>query len=115
MEVFDRALALKRLGGDEARLDVLIEVYLKSVPATMEVLEKNVERQLAGPVKQEAEVLRVSSQQIGAEGMEDLAAQMSQAAEISDFGKIQTLITHMGMEFDWLSRILDQNRCSGNL
>ena len=115
MEVFDRSLALKRLGGDEARLDLLIDVYLKSVPGTMEVLEMNAEKQLAEPLKQEAEVLRVSSQQIGAEGMEDLAAQMSEAAETADFEKIQTLITHMGMEFDWLSRILDQNRCSGNL
>lgn len=115
MEVFDRTLALNRLGGDEARLDVLIEVYLASVPATMEVLEKNAEKQLAEPVIREAEVLRLSSQQIGAEGMEDLAAQISRAADNADFGSIQTLITHMGMEFEWLSRILDQNRCSGNL
>jgi hypothetical protein len=55
------------------------------------------------------------SRGIGAEGMEGLAEQMSEAARADDYEKIGALLTHMGMELDWLMRILDDNRCSGNL
>ena len=47
--------------------------------------------------------------------MADLAVQIESAAKARDFGKIETLVTHMGMELEWLSRVLDENRCSGNL
>jgi hypothetical protein len=59
--------------------------------------------------------LRESVRRIGAEGMEDLAARLIEAARASDFVEVETLLTHMGMELDWLLRILDENRCSGNL
>ena len=59
--------------------------------------------------------LRESVRRIGAEGMEDLAARMVEAARASDFAEVEVLLTHMGMELDWLLRILDENRCSGNL
>ena len=32
-----------------------------------------------------------------------------------NLGAVETLVTHMGMELDWLMRVLDENRCSGNL
>jgi hypothetical protein len=47
--------------------------------------------------------------------MEDLARQMIQAARANDFSEVEVLLSHMGMELDWLLRILDENRCSGNL
>ena len=36
-------------------------------------------------------------------------------AEQEDYEKAGTLLSQMRMELDWLLRILDQNRCSGNL
>ncbi len=59
--------------------------------------------------------LRATAYEIGAEGMETLAGQLVEAAEQEDYEKAGTLLSNMRMELDWLLRILDQNRCSGNL
>jgi hypothetical protein len=115
VEVFNRPLALERLGGDDGRLKDLLDAFKRSVPSMVRDLEtaqvaKNAER-----LESHATELRESVHRIGAEGMEDLAAQMVEAARAADFEKAETLLTHMGMELDWLLRILDENRCSGNL
>ena len=62
-----------------------------------------------------SEELRASAHKIGAEWLETLAGRLVEAAEQEDYEKAGTLLTHMGMELDWLLRILDENRCSGNL
>ena len=62
-----------------------------------------------------ARELRDAAHGIGAEGMMGLAEQISDAARSENYEKIGALLTHMGLELDWLMRILDENRCSGNL
>ena len=115
MEVFNRALALERLEGDPTRLEDLLGAFKKNVPYVLEELESAWKKKDRERVENLAIELRESVRRIGAEGMEDLAARMIEAARTSDFAEVETLLTHMGMELDWLLRILDENRCSGNL
>ena len=115
MEVFNRTLALERLDGDPTRLEDLLGAFKKNVPYVLEELEAAWKKQDRERVEALAVELRESVRRIGAEGMEDLAARMVKAARVKDFAEVEVLLTHMGMELEWLLRILDENRCSGNL
>ena len=115
MEVFNRALALERLDGDADRLADLLGAFQKNVPYVLEELESAWKKQDRERVENLAIELRESVRRIGAEGMEDLAARMVEAARAADFVEVEIILTQMGMELDWLLRILDENRCSGNL
>ena len=115
MEVFNRSLALERLDGDPARLEDLLGAFKKNVPFVLEELQSAWRGKEAERVESLAIELRESVRRIGAEGMEDLARQMIEAARAKDFSEVEVLLSHMGMELDWLLRILDENRCSGNL
>jgi HPt (histidine-containing phosphotransfer) domain-containing protein len=115
LEVFNRALALERLEGDTRRLEDLLRAFQKSAPYLLEELEAARKRENRERVESLAIELRESVRRIGAEGMEDLAARTIEAVRASDFVEVETLLTHMSMELDWLLRILDENRCSGNL
>jgi HPt (histidine-containing phosphotransfer) domain-containing protein len=115
LEVFNRALALERLDGDSTRLEDLLGAFQKNVPYVLEELESAWKKQDRERVENLAIELRESVRRIGAEGMEDLAARMVEAARAADFVEVEIILTQMGMELDWLLRILDENRCSGNL
>ena len=115
MEVFDRSAALERLGGDSDRLEELLEDFQMHIPAVMKAIEKAAKRKRAIRIGEVSEELRASAHKIGAEGLETLAGRLVEAAEQEDYEKAGTLLTHMGMELDWLLQILDENRCSGNL
>jgi len=115
MEVFDRSAALERLDGDADRLEELLEDFQMQIPTVMKAIETAAKRKRAIRIGEVSKELRATAHQIGAEGMETLAGQLVEAAELEDYEKAGTLLSHMGMELDWLLRILDQNRCSGNL
>lgn len=115
MEVFNRASALDRVGGDTERLGDLLEDFQLKIPALMKAMENAVSKQRATRLAELTAELRESANGIGAEGMVRLAEQMGDVARAEDFETAGALLTHMGMELDWLSRILDENRCSGNL
>jgi hypothetical protein len=115
LEVFNRVLALERLDGDPTRLEGLLGAFQKNVPYVLEDLSSAWKKKDSERVESLAVELRESVRRIGAEGMEDLAARMVDAARASDFAEVEVLLTHMGLELDWLLRILDENRCSGNL
>lgn len=115
MEVFNRALALERLDGDDERLTDLLTAFQKNMPAVVKDLEKALARKQSDRFENLAIELRESAHRIGAEGTEDLAERMIAAARGQDFEELEMSMTHLGMELDWLLRILDENRCSGNL
>lgn len=115
VEVFDRSRALDRLGGDVDRLEDLLEDFQIKIPAMMKAMENAASRKRAARLEELGGELRDAAHGIGAEGMESLAEQIGDAARSEDYEKIGALLTHMGMELDWLMRILDENRCSGNL
>jgi hypothetical protein len=115
LEVFNRALALERLDGDPDRLADLLEAFQKNVPTILEELDTAWKKERADRVESLAIELRESVRRIGAEGMEDLASRLIEAARAADFDEVEVILTQMGMELDWLLRILDENRCSGNL
>jgi hypothetical protein len=115
LEVFNRALALERLDGDADRLADLLDAFRRNAPYVLGELETAWKNESAGRVESLAIELGESARRIGAEGMEDLAARMIEAARAADFAEVEVILTQMGMELDWLLRILDENRCSGNL
>ena len=115
MEVFNRAGALERVGGDVDRLEDLLEDFQIKIPAMMTAMEKAAGKKRSARLEDLAKQLYELSEGIGAEGMVGLAEQLGEAARSEDEETIGTLLTHMGMELDWLMRVLDENRCSGNL
>lgn len=115
MEVFNRSLALDRLDGDESRLRDLLFAFQKNVPIVLEEMTSAWKQRSQERLESLAVELRESVRRIGAEGMEDLASQMIVAARAGDFPLAEVLVNNMEMELDWLLRILDENRCSGNL
>lgn len=115
MEVFNRSLALDRLDGDETRLKDLLFAFQKNVPYVLEEMAAAWKQESQERLESLAVELRESVRRIGAEGLEDLASQMVKAARDRDFSKAEVLLSNMEMELDWLLRILDENRCSGNL
>jgi hypothetical protein len=115
LEVFNRSLALERLAGDDNRLGELLSAFQTNVPFVVQDLESAWRERRAERVESLAIELRESVRRIGAEGMEDLALQLIGAARAEDYDQIEVLLTQMGMELDWLLRVLDENRCSGNL
>jgi hypothetical protein len=115
LEVFNRSLALARLDGDETRLRDLLFAFQKNVPFVLEEMGSAWKQESQERLESLAVELRESVRRIGAEGLEDLAAQMIVAARGKDFAKAEILLNNMEMELDWLLRILDENRCSGNL
>ena len=115
MEVFNRALALERLDGDPDRLADLLGAFQKNVPYVLKELEAAWREESADRVESLAIEVRESVRRIGAEGMEELSVRLVEAARAADFAEVEVLLTQMGMELDWLLRILDENRCSGNL
>jgi len=115
LEVFNRSLALDRLDGDETRLRDLLFAFQKSVPFVLEEMAAAWKQKSEERLESLAGELRESVRRIGAEGLEDLASQMIAAARERDFDQVEVLVANMGMELDWLLRILDENRCSGNL
>ncbi len=115
MEVFNRALALSRLDDDDERLQKLLLEFQKSAPVTLKSLEKAVRKRKASLAEGLAEEVLETSQLIGAEGLEELAEHMIEAARAGDYERLGTEVVHMGMELDWLLRVLDEDRCSGNL
>ncbi len=115
MEVFDRTAALERLGGDDDRLQELMQEFQATADGRIAFLEQAVQKRSASALEREAESLGHSAHLIGAEGLNHLARQMMEAAQADDFEKAATLVSHMGMELEWLERVLDEDRCSGNL
>ena len=115
MEVFNRTLALERLGGDDERLKELLTAFQQDIPTLFQELQDCVERKWADRMESRVAGLRESVREIGAEGLEHLTDQIIVAARERDYPQLETLMTHMSMELDWLLRILDDNRCSGNL
>jgi HPt (histidine-containing phosphotransfer) domain-containing protein len=87
LEVFNRALALERLDGDSTRLEDLLGAFQKNVPYVLEELESAWKKKDRERVENLAIELRESVRRIGAEGMEDLAARMVEAARAADFGE----------------------------
>ena len=115
VEVFNRAGALERVGGDVDRLEDLLEDFQIKIPAMMKAMEKAAGKKRSARLEELAGELYELSEGIGAEGMVGLAGQLRDAARADDDETIGTVLTHMGMELDWLMRVLDENRCSGNL
>ena len=115
VEVFDRTGALDRLGGDVDRLEDLLEDFQMKIPAMMKAMANAASKKRSARLEELARELCDAAHGIGAEGMVGLAEQLGDAARSKDYGKVRALLTHMGMELDWLMRVLDENRCSGNL
>jgi HPt (histidine-containing phosphotransfer) domain-containing protein len=115
VEVFNRSGALERVGGDVDRLEDLLEDFQIKIPAMMKAMEKAAAKKRSARLEELAKELHTLSEGIGAEGMVGLAEQLGEAVRAEDDETIGTLLTHMGMELDWLMRVLDENRCSGNL
>jgi hypothetical protein len=115
LEVFNRSLALDRLHGDETRLRDLLFAFQKNVPFVLEEMAAAWRQESEERLESLAVELRESVRRIGAEGLEELASRMIAAAREKDFAEAEVLVNNMEMELDWLLRILDENRCSGNL
>lgn len=115
MEVFDRALALRNAQGDEALLSLRCSAFIGQAPRRLELLGKALDGRNARQLADTAREIQRAAAEIGAEGVDDLGRRLLDAAAASDWVEAGSLLTKLDMEIGWLSRILDEHMCSGNL
>lgn len=115
MEVFDRKTALANVDGDEERLSTLVGEFQRATPEAMTRMARLLEENDFEGIGRCATALGDVARAISAEGLEDLTRQIVEAANATEREKIDNYLTFMEMEFDWIQRIWDENRCSGNL
>ncbi len=98
-----------------ARLEDLLGAFKKNVPCVSRTWSPRGSRKSASASRASRSSSGNPCGESERKEWKILAARMVEAARASDFKEVEVILTHMGMELDWLLRILDENRCSGNL
>ena len=105
-EVFDRAGLLDRVGGDEALLQTIVDLFLEDAPRQIEALKEAHKKKDAPEVRRQAHTLKGASGNIGAVVMHRVAFQIESAGESGDLAKTDSLIRTIEEEFEKLKRTL---------
>ena len=90
---------LKRLGGDEF-LHELIDLFLEHSPILLEAIIKGESKADWDQVSRAAHSLKSSAGNIGALGLQTVASDLEQAAELSDVPTLTPLVDEVGPLFD---------------
>ena len=115
MEVFDRQMALRQANGDPELVRKRCAAFSESAEATLAALEKALEERDSASLARLARELESGSSQVGAEGMENVAFRLAEAATQADWKDATELLPKLYMELGWFQRVIDERACSGNL
>jgi HPt (histidine-containing phosphotransfer) domain-containing protein len=97
---WDRATALKRLGGDESLLQELVAIFFEDYPKLSERLRQGLARGDFASVRQAAHALKGSLQYIGFTDAAELALAIEQANRAEDAAKAEGLASALTMEIE---------------
>jgi len=115
VEVFNRPVALARQNGDEARLEAAIRDFIARAPSDLDALRNARAGGDATRLADLAADFQKRAEGVGAEGLVALGARIVTACGAGDLAAVEADVERMEIELDWLERVLDADRCSGNL
>jgi len=101
---FDRDGLLERLGGDEDLLRQIAEVFLKDAPEQMLSLKDAIQKGDATLAERLAHTLKGASANVGANVLQELAAQMEITGKEGDLNRAQKLLETTMREYETLKR-----------
>ena len=102
--VFDRAGALKRMGGDAELLDSLSELFLDEMPANLARLKTAVELGQARDARLHAHSIKGSASNVGAEALVECAGRLEEMARESRLDQVGAGLPELERHFAEFSR-----------
>ncbi|MGH7555384.1 MAG: hypothetical protein ACREMQ_20475 [Longimicrobiales bacterium] len=115
MEVFDREIAFQHANGDAQLVKRRCSSFSESAEAALASVQKALATRDAPSLERLVRELRNTSLEVGAAGIDNLAARFLEALAAKDWKEMDALVTKLLMELGWFQRIIDERACSGNL
>ena len=115
MEVFDRDIALRQANGDAELVKKRCSIFSRSAETALGSVQEALEAKDAASLERLLRELRTTSIEVGAAGIDNLAARFLEALAENDWREMSALTTKLLMELGWFQRIIDERVCSGNL
>ena len=95
MAVFNRELALDRVGGDEELLDEIVELYLGEYPGLLEQIQSAVHSGDANRLYRSAHTLKGSLGALGAEAAQQRAQDLETSGRQGQLGQAGTMLADL--------------------
>ena len=115
LEVFDRDIAFQNANGDAGLVKRRCSSFSESAEAALGSVQKALETKDTTSLERLVQELRTTSIEVGAAGIDNLAAQFLEALGANNWKEMNSLLTKLLMELGWFQRIIDERACSGNL
>jgi PAS domain S-box-containing protein len=106
-EVFDADALLKRLMGDRALAEIVIDGCLKDLPTQLKSLRWRVGAADIAGVRLQAHALKGAAATVGAEELSAVALEMERAAAGGQLAQCDELLTRAVREFERLEQVLE--------
>lgn len=110
MTVYNRELALDRVGGDEELLDEIVELYLGEYPGLLEQLHTAVSNGDANQVFRSAHTLKGSLSTIGAEAAQESALALEMSGRNGQLDQSRAMLADLERLLGQLHRELSQSK-----
>ncbi len=108
--VFDRAVLIERLAGDEDLAGEIVDDYLDSIPRTMEALKEALQDGDRAKIEHQAHSMKGASATVGAGILYAIAAQLEQAGKAGNLDEAASLISRLDREFVKLKEAIADQR-----
>jgi signal transduction histidine kinase/DNA-binding response OmpR family regulator len=105
-QIWDRAAALKRVGGDESLLNELVEVFFRDYPAIAMRLTEALARSDLASMGQPAHTLKGSLAYLGFPDIASLAQKLEAASQAADGASAMQLADRLMCELDRLQELM---------
>ncbi len=107
-DIFDRKTFLERLGGDEALMGDLLEIFLDDTPNQINALYEAVENKSAKDIRIQAHTIKGSAANIGAPALKEAALNMENSARNGDIANAVSLFLAVKKAYSKLEQALKQ-------
>lgn len=104
--IFNKTYVLKQVDGDTTLLKEVVELFFKYTPKYIEKMKKAIQDNDHALIIEQAQTLKGSSENIGADSIKEIAAQIEKAIKRNDFNSLKTLSDQIEQEFNRLKSIL---------
>lgn len=107
-DIFNRNAFLERLGGDEALMGDLLEIFLDDTPHQISALYEAVENNRAEDIRLQAHTIKGSAANIGAPALKEAALNMENSGRDGDTSNAVSLFLAVKKEYARLEAVLNQ-------
>ena len=100
--VWNRAELIRRLGGDEDLLRLILSMFMEDAPRRIETLRQHLASGNGQDARREAHTLKGASANLDAEAFRRVATEMERLAEAGDLASGAAMMPGLEREFDRL-------------